>query len=868
VRTIPVTLTVTSAGAFSASPTSLGINYQIGDPLPDPRTVSLTLTGGGAPLAFTASATSAGNWLAVRPGTGSVPATLNIQASPAGLSAGSYTGTIQIVSFGLPARIVSVSLNVYSPQNLTLSPGSLAFSYQIGGPAPAAQNITVGCAGSALSFRPVASSVGNWLVSTVPNGLNNNQIVVSINPAGLAAGSYSGVITIFGVGACNTSQNVPVTLLVGAAAALTSNADSLLFSYQAGAAPPAPQSVSIDCGGALLPFRATASSSGGWLHVSPSAGSTPAVLYISVDPTGLAAGSYAGSASVSVTGACAGNRTISVSLVVGGLQAVTASALTFSAASLSFTYSGGASPAPQTISLTCTGPQAPFTAAATSNGSWLSTSPGNGTTPGTLSVSVNPTGLTPGSYTGSISATAGACGTATPVAVTLTVASSTPAPVLTLTPASLSFNYQTGGANPGVQTLAVSGSAGLAFSAISNSANGWLSVTPLSGTAPTVLSIAANPAGLPVGTYTGTIYIRANSAGSSGSQNASVTLTVSAGAPPASVTSPLAFTYVPGGPLPAPQPLLVADLPAGTAFTVAASSPENWLSASPSSATSPATLSVSVNPAALAKGTYSGAITITPAGGSVTAQTVPVTLEVTSAVPFIGSLVNAASLLASPLAPGEIVSIFGRGLGPVDSALLRITPASLVDNSLAGTRVIIDGKAAPLLYTQSGQVNTIIPYSVAGRTTIQMQLEYQGVRSDPSSFSVAEAAPAIFTLDGSGRGPGAILNQDTSINSDSNPLDRGSIAVLYATGAGLMLPASDDGAITGATLARPVASAGVNVDGLDARITYAGAAPGLVAGVIQVNFQIPPQVRTGPAVPVLLKIGRFTSQSGVTLSIR
>jgi uncharacterized protein (TIGR03437 family) len=300
----------------------------------------------------------------------------------------------------------------------------------------------------------------------------------------------------------------------------------------------------------------------------------------------------------------------------------------------------------------------------------------------------------------------------------------------------------------------------------------------------------------------------------------------------------------------------------------AASSPDNWLTVSPSSATSPATVIVSVNPLGLAPGTYSGVIAITLVGGAAGAQTVPVTLEVTALVPFIGSLVNAASLLSSPLAPGEIVSIFGRGLGPVDGATLRLTASSAVDNLLAGTRVMINGQAAPLLFSQAGQVNTIIPYSAAGRSSIEVQLEYQGVRSSPATFAVAEAAPAIFTNDSSGRGQGAILNQDTSINSAFNPADSGSIAVLFATGAGQMLPVSGDGAITGATLARPLLAVAVNVDGQDAVVLYAGSAPGLVAGVLQVNFRLPPQVRTGAAVPLLLKVGRFTSQSGVTLAIR
>src|SRR5207253_530949 len=162
------------------------------------------------------------------------------------------------------------------------------------------------------------------------------------------------------------------------------------------------------------------------------------------------------------------------------------------------------------------------------------------------------------------------------------------------------------------------------------------------------------------------------------------------------------FSYAPGAASPAAQALSIGG---GLPFTVTTGSAGGWLSVTPLSGAAPATLTVSVNPAGLASGTYSGVILIvsnTDAGstsqngvvsiaipGSPT-QTVPVTLEVKASVPFIGSLVNAASLLSSPLAPGEIVSVFGRGLGPVDSANLRITASSVIDNLLAGTRAIVN----------------------------------------------------------------------------------------------------------------------------------------------------------------------------------
>jgi uncharacterized protein (TIGR03437 family) len=280
----------------------------------------------------------------------------------------------------------------------------------------------------------------------------------------------------------------------------------------------------------------------------------------------------------------------------------------------------------------------------------------------------------------------------------------------------------------------------------------------------------------------------------------------------------------------------------------------------------PATLSVAVDPTGLAAGSYSGLITITPSGGSGT-QSVPVTLLIAAPLPTLTSLLNGGSLQVTPVAPGEIISIFGQGLGPAAGTTLNLTPDGLVANTLSGTRVLFDGAPGPLLYAQSGQINAVVPYSISGKQTVQIVVEFEGSDSAPANVLVAPAAPAIFTLDQSGHGPGAILNQDTSVNSDLNPADRGSIVTLYASGAGLLVPAAQDGVVT-TELASATLPVAVLVDGQNTDITYAGAAPGLVSGVLQVNFRLPLQATTGKAVGVLLKVGRFTSQSGVTLAIR
>jgi uncharacterized protein (TIGR03437 family) len=124
-------------------------------------------------------------------------------------------------------------------------------------------------------------------------------------------------------------------------------------------------------------------------------------------------------------------------------------------------------------------------------------------------------------------------------------------------------------------------------------------------------------------------------------------------------------------------------------------------------------------------------------------------------------------------------------------------------------------------------------------------------------------------MDASGFGQGAILNQDGSINSSVNPAAPSSVVSIYATGAGQSKPTPKDGSIAGAKpLPEPVAHVSVEIGGLPAEVLYAGAAPGLVSGALQVNARVPAGVTPGPLVPVVLKIGDAGSQTGVTLAVQ
>jgi uncharacterized protein (TIGR03437 family) len=149
-----------------------------------------------------------------------------------------------------------------------------------------------------------------------------------------------------------------------------------------------------------------------------------------------------------------------------------------------------------------------------------------------------------------------------------------------------------------------------------------------------------------------------------------------------------------------------------------------------------------------------------------------------------------------------------------------------------------------------------------------MQVISQGQRSNSVTLPVNIVAPGIFTIDSSGHGPGAISNQDGTTNSPTNPASIGSFVFVYATGEGQTVPGGADGKPGDFPAPRPLQSVTASVGGINAPVQYAGGVTGLVAGVLQVNVQIPQGVIPGNSVPIVLTIGGTSTQSNVTLAVR
>lgn len=240
---------------------------------------------------------------------------------------------------------------------------------------------------------------------------------------------------------------------------------------------------------------------------------------------------------------------------------------------------------------------------------------------------------------------------------------------------------------------------------------------------------------------------------------------------------------------------------------------------------------------------------------------------------FSGGIVGGGNLTGTGVSAGEIVSIFGQQIGPATGLPLEIINGQ-VSNRLANTRVLFDGTPATLLFVSNSQINAIVPCNVGGKPTVQVQVESNGAWTNAVVLPVLATNPSLFTQSGSGTGPGAILNfvapTGYTLNTAANATARGGTAILFGTGQGQTTPACQDGAIASLTppFPVPVAPVSVEIGGKPAIVTYAGGAPGLVRGLIQVNVTLPLDAPVGPAIPIVMKIGTAASQAGVTMAVK
>jgi len=825
------------------------------------------------------STTSGGSWLSANPSSGATPLGVSVSVDPSGLAPGTYNGMVTVTSSSASnsPQEASVTLNVTAAPTISLDPSSLTFNFQLGGTAPPSQGLDVSATNGPVSFTAAASTMsgGDWLSVMASAGDTPQTLNVSVDTSGLPAGSYSGTVTVSAADASNSPQAIPVTLNVTDAPVLSVDPPQLTFNHQIDGPPPVAQMVTVT--GSMPLSYAVAASAESWLSVSTMSGDTPGSFGVMVDPTGLTAGTYSGM--VSVTSAGADNSPLMIPVTLN----VALAALVVTPPQLTFSHQLGTTLPPSRVIQVFSAVTTDFIVN-TSAELWLSVTPEISTTPETLTVSVDPSGLAPGGYSGSltIAPQPGGPSSQQVINVSLTVTG----PALTATPMQLAFSAQLGGATPAAQDVALSTPVEADFVAAVTLGT-FLDVTPKDGTTPSSVSVAVNTDGLEPGTYNGVV----TAAPEGGSPVLiSVLLTITSSPSLTAFPDGLSFTYYVNGEVPAPR---MVSLSATEAMDfAAAASGGDWLGVGADGDMTPASLTVMVDPMGLDPGEYLGEITVTAEAASNSPAVIPVALNVILAPLFSSeNLLNAASfaLKQSP-ASGGLASVFGFFPGVTDEGAADIPLPPEIQNvtirmrplttalTEAGEKGQSEQTATPLLFVSDKQMNFQIPWEIPPGLA-EMIVTVDGMDSEPVEVLLAEVNPGIFTFDfGPERAvaflPSGVLAQPVGSfpNATSRPIQIGEVLVILATGLGPLTgppSISGDNSLdeSGAYVRRDTAfTVRVLIGGQEAQVLFSGSSPQFV-GVNQVNVIVPEGVEPGTEVTLILEVNGVQSRTDVTIAV-
>jgi uncharacterized protein (TIGR03437 family) len=794
------------------------------------------------------------------------------------------------------------------------TPTTISFTANSGGTAPSPQTITLSSLVPGLAYSSANQS--SWLTINPSSGSIPASLNASVNPAGLAPGTYSDTIIITVPNATPPQATIPVTFTVGSAQPPVLNVDvtALNFSFVQGAQGPGGQIHVSNSGSGSVTFTTAAvsgSNGGSWLSVSPASGvvtpSSPAILTVSVNTASLNPGSYQGSI---ILATATTTTTISVTLLVTAPQAL----ILLSQTGLSFRAAAGGTPLPQSFAIlnAASGSMA-YSATATvlsGGNSWLSISPSNGTVQGPLlgvspvQVSVNPSGLSPGDYFGRIDVTSAASNTPQTVTVVLTVVQ--PGVVLEpdVEPIGLVFTGEAG-VSPGSQDVLVGNPTPQPNNYLSAPIGATFTYQPSSAQLlpeqPQTLRVYPDFTNVTPGVQHGTIALQFSDGtartisiltvvgpDSSGGGQSAGRQPFGANAFPADdgcTPTQLNVTFTSlgdGNPVPVGYPVTIqvaivddcgSPLTSGAvqaAFNngdplLSLVSLQNgswagtWLVGHPSS---------SVQITVTAKNSASGLIGMTQA--STGEQGEPAPLPVLSGA----GLVSAASLLQGSFAPGDVMLIRGSSLAD-GAAQATSTP---LQQQLAGAAVSIGGKLAPLLYADSNEILALVPSDLPANSPQALLLQRDDSLSVQVGVTISAVNPGILTQNGSGTGQALIYGVNgaaaTTLADASNAVNPGASIILYCTGLG----ATDQNG----NVVNPVS---VSIGGQAAAVSYAGVALGQaypsagapillgglassgLGGLYQITATVPQSVGNGTVPVIVSSAGQQSSQAGVTMVV-
>jgi uncharacterized protein (TIGR03437 family) len=206
---------------------------------------------------------------------------------------------------------------------------------------------------------------------------------------------------------------------------------------------------------------------------------------------------------------------------------------------------------------------------------------------------------------------------------------------------------------------------------------------------------------------------------------------------------------------------------------------------------------------------------------------------------------NAASFapFTEGISPGEYIVLYGSGLA-AGSTVADTLP---LPTTLGNVKVTVNGAAAPVYYVTPGQIAIIVPYSVTGPVA-QIQVINNNTASNIVTAFVRKTTPGLFTYPPDGVSLGAFEHADGSLVTESSPAIPGETIQAFFTGLGAVSPAVPDGTAAPAdTLSYANAQFAAFFGWARGKIIFAGLTPTL-AGLYQVNVQVPSVVPTGDQV--------------------
>ncbi|GAC1634127.1 MAG: hypothetical protein NVS4B11_35870 [Ktedonobacteraceae bacterium] len=676
-----VTITISPQCSLQVSPSLIAFAGVYAQPSPANKSISVGISQGcTTPIQW--SATTASPWLVLGTSSGTTPTYPSVGVNSAGLTPGSYTGSI-VFSTSAGTETIPVTFTLAQPATpiMTVSTATLAYNGVVGQAGPAPQSVIVtNTVGGTLNWQAaVATTIGgNWLsVAPASGSLTAHQSaslsVTATQLNTLTPGTYNGTITITGDdgaghAAPGSPQVIPVSFVVQAACAITTGPTSLTFAGVVGQTASTPQTITITASGACvhaIDWTATPAASGNWLVPTPATGvatlATAGTSSVGVALTGLAAGNYQSTLTVtaidSVTHQAIGTPVgIAVALTVQ--QACTLQAP--SVATEAFTTEAGQDPAVQTFSLAvsgaCTGNVIITPTITLGKGrDWLTVTPATATvltgSTATFTMTVHGTAMKAGSYGGSISL-AGVNGGVTiagsPQTVGITVTVTAP-PALAAS-AGRASTHSTDGVTSQPVNIANTGDTSLNWTVALASGPSFVSLSPVSGTLAggtnTAASVVVDATGVASGSYTANVTVTATdptTGQATGGSPTTVPITITI-APPAMQMSATALTFsTPAGTDPTAQSITISNSGGGTLTWTAGTPDATWLTVGPTSGSdapnASSTLTFNVSVSGLAAGTYPATVVITPSVGS--AVTVNVTLTVVAVTPSPTPTTNA-----------------------------------------------------------------------------------------------------------------------------------------------------------------------------------------------------------------------------------